>query len=86
MSLIFISIAVGIAAVGLLWADHHIIRKVEDSELDRPLMIKLFLLGFVSSYIGGSLINVGETNIVTKTIENLTDTMSDSIKIGRPTF
>lgn len=80
MSLIFISITIGVLAVGLVYLDHVLIRNQDRNELDRSMLIKIFLLGFVSSYLGGSLIEPKST--MTNTIERI----SDTIKIGRPSF
>lgn len=79
MSLLFISLAIGLFAVGLVYLDHVFIRNQEE-DIDRSLMMKIFMLGFVSSYLGGSLTE-------TKTIlEDTIDKISDTIKIGRPSF
>ena len=80
MSLLFISIGIGVLAIGLVYLDHVFIRNQDSNEIDRSLLIKIFLLGFVSSYLGGSLME--PKSIVTNTIEKI----SDTIKIGRPTF
>jgi hypothetical protein len=80
MSLLFISIGIGVLAIGLVYLDHVFIRNQDSNEIDRSLLIKVFLLGFVSSYLGGSLME--PKSIVTNTIEKI----SDTIKIGRPTF
>lgn len=82
MSLLFISIGVGIFAAGLVWLDHVVIRQQDQDEIDRSFIMKGFLIGFMSSYIGGSFVNVGDKNVVTSTIESI----SDSMKTGRPTF
>jgi RsiW-degrading membrane proteinase PrsW (M82 family) len=80
MSLIFISIAIGVLAVGLVYLDHVFIRNQDTSEIDRSILIKIFLLGFVSSYLGGSLME--PKSVMANTIEKI----SDTIKIGRPSF
>lgn len=80
MSLIFISIAIGILAVGLVYLDTVFIRNRDISEINRSILIKIFLLGFVSSYLGGSLME--PKSVMANTIEKI----SDTIKIGRPTF
>lgn len=80
MSLIFISIAIGVLAVGLVYLDHVFIRNQDIAEIDRPILIKIFLLGFVSSYLGGSLME--PKSVMANTI----DKISDTIKIGRPSF
>ena len=80
MSLLFVSIAIGILAIGLMYLDHVFIRNQDKTTLDNSVLIKIFLLGFVSSYLGGSLME--PKSIVANTIEKL----SDTIKIGRPTF
>jgi hypothetical protein len=80
MSVLFISIGIGILAVGLVYLDHVFIRNQDVSEMDRSLVMKIFLLGFVSSYLGGSLTE--PKSVVANTIEKI----SDTIKIGRPSF
>ena len=80
MSLLFISITIGVLAIGLVYLDHVFIRNQDQNELDRSIFIKIFLLGFVSSYLGGSLIEPKST--MANTIEKI----SDTIKIGRPSF
>jgi hypothetical protein len=80
MSLLFISIGVGVLAVGLVYLDHVFIRNQDPGDVNQSLMIKIFLLGFVSSYLGGSLTE--PKSVLTNTLEKV----SDTIKIGRPTF
>ena len=71
---------IGVLAIGLVYLDHVFIRNQDKTELDSSLLIKIFLLGFVSSYLGGSLME--PKSVMSNTIEKL----SDTIKIGRPTF
>ena len=71
---------IGVLAIGLVYLDHVFIRNQDRTELNSSLLIKIFLLGFVSSYLGGSLME--PKSVMSNTIEKL----SDTIKIGRPTF
>ena len=80
MSLIFISIGIGLLAVGLVYLDHVLIRNQNPVDVNRSLIIKVFLLGFVSSYLGASLTE--PKSVLSSTLE----TVSDTIKIGRPKF
>lgn len=80
MSLVFVSLGIGVLAIGLVYLDHVYIRNQDSSEIDKSILMKIFLLGFVSSYLGGSLME--PKSAVTNTIEKI----SDTIKIGRPSF
>lgn len=80
MSLLFVSIGIGVLAVGLVYLDHVFIRNQDPVGIGQSTMIKIFLLGFVSSYLGGSLTE--PKSVVANTLENI----SDTIKIGRPSF
>lgn len=77
MSLLIISVCVGILATALMWMDHTMFQSQETSTIEKGPLMKVFLLGFMSSYITGSLVSSEET---------LPDVLSDSLKTGRPSF
>jgi uncharacterized membrane protein len=80
MSLLFTSVAIGFVATGLVWADTTFMNK---EELPKSSILKVFLLGFICSYLAGTILQSEDSsNMVTTTIENL----SDSLKIGKPSF
>lgn len=77
MSLLIISLCVGILASGLLWMDHTMFQTQDSTDIQKGSLIKIFLLGFLSSYLGGSIISGDDV---------LPEALSDSLKTGRPSF